>query len=396
MFRTRGTRGVVGARGKARYLERLTSNSSLNFKSIDVGESMEGSSPPSIFIGRFGYPKVSIGPMLSLEQESGMFDTPESWLDAVKSNLEIVNFRLQLVRGKRIAGIREENSFIEKIRDIALAKSSIRTEAEFKKKPRGTFFHQELSPFGPSGELKSIETENRKYHPLLEKAFYDSDLKAADVINQLNKKGLLFSQIQKALSVGAFGLKRNRKLVPTRWSITATDSTLSEAALNQVKDYSPIETFRVHEFSAISNHFSILMMPAAWQYELIESFIRVLGNEEVMFSDYESHFKKKGYATIGGCYYSARLAVAEHLQKQKKQASTIVFREAYPGYIPLGVWDVRESVRKALQQKPAEFSTLKESLSHINKKLYLPMYKYINQSQVLRNYRTQRTLKNYF
>ena len=121
-------------RGKARYLEKLTSQ--LQFKSVEVGQEMEGSSPPSVFVGRAGYPKVYVGPMMSLQEESALLDLPEAWIDSVKSNSEIVNFRMQLVRGKQLTGIKEENSFVEKMRDIALAKNSVHVDAEFEKKPR--------------------------------------------------------------------------------------------------------------------------------------------------------------------------------------------------------------------------------------------------------------------
>ncbi|KAA0006459.1 MAG: hypothetical protein FE045_03115, partial [Thermoplasmata archaeon] len=58
-----------------------------------------GYSPPSIFIGRYGYPKVSVGPMLPpLEGDTSYMDTPELWHD--KSIDDIVDFRMKLIRGK--------------------------------------------------------------------------------------------------------------------------------------------------------------------------------------------------------------------------------------------------------------------------------------------------------
>ena len=41
-----------------------------------------GSSPPSLFIGRYGYPKVSIGPMIPpLQGDTSYMDMPELWHD---------------------------------------------------------------------------------------------------------------------------------------------------------------------------------------------------------------------------------------------------------------------------------------------------------------------------
>jgi len=252
-----------------------------------------------------------------------------------------------------------------------------------------------MQPFGPSAALKNLETENARYDPLLEKAYYDTDLKARDAILSLNDKGILFSKIQKALSVGAFGRKRARRLVPTRWSITAADSTLSDASIEELKHNPIIDTFRVYEFASMKNYFSILLMPTPWQYEFIEAFIRVLSDEIMIFSDFETHFTKKEYASIGGCYYSARLGISEALEREGKQAGAVIFRESYPGYIPLGVWNVRENVRKAMLQQPLEFSSMNGALAHMNRKLYLPLHRWLRQSQILKRTRQQKALASF-
>ena len=82
---------------------------------------LEGSSPPSVFVGRFNYPKVFVGPMLPpLHGDTSLMDTPEQWTG--KSIQEIVDFRFQLVRGKFLTDIKNFNGkIIERTRDIALA-----------------------------------------------------------------------------------------------------------------------------------------------------------------------------------------------------------------------------------------------------------------------------------
>jgi hypothetical protein len=104
----------------------------------------------------------------------------------------------------------------------------------------------------------------------------------------------------------------------------------------------------------------------------------------MFFGDWEPYTGKKGYSEQGGCYYSARFAIAEHLSKLKRQAGAIVFREAYPDYVPLGVWNVRENVKMAMQQTPRSFSTLNESLNYIKTKLYLPIERFTSESVLLR------------
>jgi len=376
--------------GKAAYLHKLTERTQ-HFKSVSVGEKLDGSSPPSVFIGRAGYPKVFVGPMLSQQHgDTSHLDTPEEWLN--NSFLQqIVNFRLSLVRGKALVPINDTKSkFVSQLQEIALAKTSAEAEAEFKKRPRGVTFNQDHSPFGPSAPIKSFSVNNVKWEHNLEKVYYDTDLKAVEAVKYAYEHDVLFSQIQKAFSVGTTGLGKNRRLVPTRWSITAVDDTLGKYLLEKVKEYPLLETYQVYEFQALKNNFLILLMPTPWQYEWMEAFIRVLGNEEVIFGDWEPFTGKKEYSVVGGCFYSVKMACCEALVRMGRQAGIIVFREAYPGYIPTGVWLCREETRKALQNKPREFNSLPEALNYISTKLYLPMARFKEQSHLLR-FATQQT-----
>ena len=65
-----------------------------------------------------------------------------------------------------------------------------------------------------------------------------------------------------------------------------------------------------------------------WQYEWMEAFIKILGKEEMIFSDYETNTDKKEYSRVGGCFYTCKMAVLDSLAKQKIQSGAIVLREA--------------------------------------------------------------------
>ncbi len=383
--------------GKAAYLHKLTAKTQ-NFKSINIGEKLEGSTPPSVFIGKSGYPKVYAGPMLSQQHgDTSVLDTPEIWIPQGKFSKEIVNFRLQLVRGKSLVDIKDvNNKFVNQLQGIALAKSSAEAEVEFKHKPKGITFHEEHQPFGPSAQIKKFDVSNVKWEPQLEKVYSDTDLKSVNAVVNLYNKDILFSQIQKAFSVGTMGLGKNRRLVPTRWSITAIDDTLGKHLLQSVKQFPILETYQVYEFKSMENYFAILLMPTPWQYENFEAFIHVMGKEIVMFGDWEPYTGRKEYSEQGGCYYSARFAVAEHLCRLQRQAGTIIFREAYPNYIPLGVWNVRENIRTALKQQPMEFMTLRDSLNYIKTKLALPIERFTNESILLKTASQQTMLNKFF
>ena len=42
---------------------------------------ISGSSPPSVFVGSYGYPKVGVGPMVPpIHGDTSVFDIPEQWV----------------------------------------------------------------------------------------------------------------------------------------------------------------------------------------------------------------------------------------------------------------------------------------------------------------------------
>ena len=365
---------------------------------------LEGSSPPSVFIGRFSYPKVYIGPMLPPQfGDTSVMDTPELW--AGMSIDQIVDFRFRLVRGKFLNPIKNfDGKIIEQTREIALAEKSPDAEVQFKKKPQGRLvMNDEIQPFGPSALLKKMELgRNVKYDKNIEKAFSDTDLKAAQAVIGLHKDGILVSKIQKAFSVGAFGLGKNRKFVPTRWSITAVDDTLGKNLMTYTRDYPLINEFRVYEHVQLDNRWLILMIPREWCYELIEAWYpntiwNPAGRNIEIFSDHEFYDGRTTYADIGGCYYAARLATNELLNREKRQAGVVIMRETHPGYImPVGVWNVREAVRTAVKNPPYRFATLQEALDFVGRRMDIPVSRWIEKSSILKDTMRQRKLVDFF
>jgi hypothetical protein len=365
---------------------------------------LEGASPPSVFVGRIGYPKVAIGPMIPpVMGDTSEIDTPERWLH--KTLDDIVDFRSQLVRGKftvDVTNVESPHRIVEFTRELALSKNAVFADAVFEKKPYGKIaFYDEVQPHGPSAPLRTLDITNPKYEQHIEKAYYDTDLKAKDAILDIYKNGVFISKIQRAFSVGAFGIKKNRRFVPTRWSITAVDSTLGAELMKKTKTYPFINEVRAYYLNQFDNRWIILMMPSEWQYELIEAWYpnttwNQYGTSISIFNSYEFYDGRTTYAEIGGCYYAARLAVNELLNKERRQAGVVILREAHPGYImPIGVWNVRESVRYALTQPFRKFSTVQESLVYGSEIMDIPIQRWIRNSAVLKNQLYQRRLEDF-
>ena len=383
---------------KNAYLAKLTEQ--IQMKSVKVGKNIEGSTPPSVFIGRWSYPKVYAGPMMVGEAgDTSIMDSPESWIAQNKTQEDIIGYRMNLVRGKQLIGIKDlENPFIEKLQDISLAAKAIDSEATFGKTPRGSMLTEDSTPHGPSAVIEKFDIDAVRWDKQLEKTFYDTDLKAREAVLNLHNKDVPFSAMQKAFSVGAIGTKYKRKLVPTRWSITACDSTLADEFLKEVRKFDRLDTYRVFEFGALNNYYVIILTPTEWQYEWYEAFIKLMKNEELIFSDYETNGGKKEYSRVGGCYYTAKMVVLDYLMQIKKQSGLIILREAYDGYVPLGVFNVRENIKEAMMRPYLEFETLEKCLEYAGTKLRIPINRYVKQGTLLNEmlHTKQTTLDMYF
>jgi hypothetical protein len=224
-------------------------------------------------------------------------------------------------------------------------------------------------------------------------------MKAREAILWLYEHGTFVSSIQKAFSAGLFGLQP--KMVPTRWSITAVDDTIGKKLVEEIKSYSWLNEYRIYYTKSLDNLWVIFMYPSSWQYELIEAWYpnttwNPLGKKIVLFGDHEYYDGRSDYATIGGCYYAARLAVAEKLKAERRQAGVVVLREIHPGYImPVGVWNVRENVRKALRGQAKKFDDVKEALLFISSLLHIPVKRWIETSSLLKNVLYQRKLEDF-
>lgn len=356
--------------------------------------SISGSSPPSVFVGTHNYPKVGVGPMVPpVHGDTSLLDIPERWLG--KSLEEIVNFRLSLVRGiQKVSVFEPENRFIENLQEVAMSTRPTDSDIEFYKNTQPiTTIDGENAPFGPMGEIKNARFSNSSAHGSIEKAYYDKDLKAEDAILKLYHSGIDISQIQKCFSIGMFGKKR--KLIPTRWSITATDDIISKSLISEILDYQLIDCCKVFSFNHLGNMFSIILFPHRWLFEMEEAWYDEQG--QIGFgTDFEDSRGIDHYPTIAGAYFAAKLGVAEYLSKNKIQAAVLVLREIRPDYaIPVGVWQVREGIRYAMKQKPFIVSNLDEGITLACKSMSISKLEWLAKGELFKKLK-QKSITEFF
>lgn len=354
---------------------------------------VSGSSPPSVFVGSYNYPKVAVGPMVPpIHGDTSLLDAPEHWLG--KSLEEIVNYRLNLIRGiQKVSVIDPSGRYIENLQEIAMAEKPTDSDIQFHKSTTPIIsLDGESAPFGPIGEIKSAKFSNSSPKKQIEKVFYDKDLKAQDAVLSLYNSGIEISKIQKCFSIGMMGKKR--KLVPTRWSITATDDIISKDLVNQVLNYSLIDACKVFSFEHLGNLFSVILFPHRWIFEMIEAWYShgILG----FGSDSEDARGINHPPAIAGAYFAAKLAVAEYLVKNKIQSGVLILREIRPEYaVPVGVWQIREGIRAAMTQKPQEVSILDEAIDIACKKMSITKSEWMPKGSILKRIK-QRSLTDFF
>ncbi|MFB0560193.1 MAG: Nre family DNA repair protein [Candidatus Lokiarchaeia archaeon] len=376
-------------------------------KRLTFSKEILGASPPSFFVGHHRYPNVLAGPMIppiTGEGSAILDDVDQRWFG--KTIEEIVNYRMMLVRTSFRINVKKiyENRLLATGQEIAMAAKPVDAEAVLEKEPKIRIeFDSHSQPMGPTATVKNISLASEPFVPRrVDSIVADTDIKAVDAVAELYSNGFSVHYIYRLLSSGLLGVSKSRKLVPTRWSITATDDITSKLLIEEIKDYPEIGEYLVFRESYLDNHFLILMIPRVWSFEQLEAWYPgsawlAKGYEPVIVQDHEFHSGRKSYASkVAGAYYAARLAVAEYLSRVRRQATIIIFREVHPGYIlPLGVWVIRETVRSAMRKNPLRFSSIEEALQYIKNNLRIPWKKWEKKSQLLKFLTTQKTINSY-
>ncbi|MBU5688922.1 MAG: Nre family DNA repair protein [Candidatus Aenigmarchaeota archaeon] len=373
-----------------------------------IKQELFGSTPPSVLVGEWNYPKVNVGLLLPQEQgNTEIYDAPKEWFNKRYNIEDVFRLRLNLFNAKKsflTTNALNPDKYLQEMQIVAASTASADAEVVFEKRPFfALHFDPHNAPFGPSGLAKKIEiTGDVKIDRKIEYVISDVDLKAEQAIKNLYREGYDVYNITKMLSVGLLGAKIQRKLVPTRWAITAVDSIIIKSLLNEVKQYQEIDQYMLFETNYMGNYFEIILMPKKWMFEVIEIAVPgadwMLGRKKpIIARDYEFYEGRKDYASnVAGGYYAAEIAVLEFLANIKRQAGVIVLREIRPEYYaPVGVWKIRECLRDAFKQKPIIFNGLDEIIKRIDERFLIKSNFWKEKSVLLNFIKRQKTIDGF-
>jgi len=383
-------------------------NALFKVKNLLKSEDFFGSSPAP-FIGSFGYPDINVGILSPPEQrdDAWLYDAPLHWANNDFGIPQIVDLRSSLINSRFKANIKQQSKFLEISQEVGMASKPVDVEINLAKRPFFRLTTDAISaPMGPSASLKNMSiTSNPKVHTKVDKVVSDTDLLANPGLVYLYKSGFDENFLSKLLSVGVLGKKLGRKLVPTRWSITAVDDALCKSLLNEVRNY-PVGDYSVYFGSYLGNYYLFLFFPEPWSYELFETYLPNASwnqSSTPQFStDYEGFFGRKDYAEMcAGGYYTVRLALAEKMKQLHRQSSVLVLRFITGEYaVPLGVWVTRQAARKALSSRPISFASKELMLTYashfVQKKFGYNINNLTGHSILLKNVGKQISLSAFF
>jgi hypothetical protein len=381
---------------KTRFDERLS------------GDSLVGSTSPSIFVGRSNYPTVSTGLLSPVgdEENAADYTTSGRWYRDGFSIDDVFQRRTGLLNSTRSADVNVNDvwdGFVGVQREVAIADRPVGVELGLDGRPEldlESSVDDVGAPTGPRARARSAElTENPHVPPAVEKTLSDDDWRAEGAINYLYRRGFDVYEIDDVLSAGALGRAEERRLVPTRWSITAVDDTVGQFLRGTLRNAPSVDTVEVHYNEYVGNQYWVVLAPGEWEFELVE--MKAPGSiwnpdaegSYYVAADREGYGGRTEYVEeTAGAYYASRLGVLEELADRGRQAKVLVLRHASEEYwAPVGVWQIRESIRNAFEGEHGEAESFHDAVRELDDRLPIPSERLRRKSRMVAGLQTRLT-----
>ncbi|RFA95256.1 Nre family DNA repair protein [Pyrobaculum aerophilum] len=302
-----------------------------------------GSTPPTAVVGEHGWPKVRVyvgEPPDVFGDDAKKYDDPSAlWGLPLE---EIAKLRSYLTFGVKTAKTPWE------LGELPLAAVSTRPvdlEIKLSKPPAPRLvFDLREKPLGPTAPLeKARVVDNPSVPKPLEKLISDN-LTASEAAVELYARGVDIYTIQRAFALGLIGVKHRRRLVPSRWSITAVDTAVGDWLASKVRYFPEINSAVYAYGEYLDNRYLVLIKPGPLRFVYLERWhwrgklVEVLVKEDV----------RGERSTMDGGYEAARVAVLEKLYALRRRGSVAIVRSIGEGYyISVGNWQIRETLRRA-------------------------------------------------
>ena len=247
------------------------------FEQVVQGDSLYGSSAPEIFVGRSNYPDVSTGLLSPMDREAdaSSFATSGEWYQQGLGIDDVLQRRTGLLNSTRSSQVNVEDvwdGFVGVQREVAIADHPVDVEVGLDDTPDIDLSLDDIAtPTGPRARATDATLAENPYVPKpVEKTLEDDDWQAEGAMTYLYRRGFDVYEINTILSAGALGRGRNRRLVPTRWSITAVDDTVGQYLRGQIRNAASVDQVQVWYNEYIGNDYWVVLAPGNWEFELVE------------------------------------------------------------------------------------------------------------------------------
>ncbi|HEY9701767.1 MAG TPA: hypothetical protein V6C58_04945, partial [Allocoleopsis sp.] len=183
----------------------------------------------NIMIGHHNYPNVNVGLLntdTTIKDES--IDDTKHWVENKYDINDIIQKRSMLINSSFKSNIKGFNDrLMDVFSEVSLSDRPVDTEIYLDKKPQFKLvFNNEVSPHGPRVELERARITENVHIPKIVDKLTSDEITSRESLKILYTKGFDNQYLTKILSSGQTGLDANKKLVPTRWSITAVDDSI--------------------------------------------------------------------------------------------------------------------------------------------------------------------------
>ena len=365
----------------------------------NVGKNFTGTSPPEIFVGEYNYPNVFSGLLAPVSSgNNDLLSSPESWYKHKFSVNDILLQRGSMIYSRYVQPVKVPGKLTEIMQEVSMAKNPADINFDLKKKPTVNLQMDNLHApvFNPAPLQKAKLESNITVAKRIDYITSDHHLKANEGILDLYKHDFDITKINRILSAGLLGLKPQRKFVPTKWSITATDDTISKHLLENIRQQPWINDIELYNGEYLGNHYEIILIPRQWSFEVIEATYHQDYDQIKYWQDYESVYERKQYASsVVGGYYAVRIAITEHLFARHRQASALVLRQVHNYDAPCGVGILRELTRDIMHTTPEKFTNIQDAFTKAQTRMLIPLQKYQERSKLLAETKTQKSLFEY-
>ena len=358
------------------------------FETVTKGDTLFGSTSPSIFVGRTNYPNVSTGILspVGAEDRAAEFATSGEWYQRGLDIENVLQYRTGLLNSNRATKVDVHDvwdGFVGVQREVAIADRPVDVEIGLSDTLDLDLSVDDVTtPSGPRARAETAKLAENPHVPrAVQKTLEDDDWNAEGAMTYLYRRGFDVYEVNTILSAGALGRDDQRRLVPTRWSITAVDDTVGNYLRGRIRNNPSVDEVRVWMNEYVGNRYWVILAPGRWEYELVEmkapgSIWNQDPNGEIWMGSASEGFEgRTGYVEeTAGAYYAARLGVLEYLDRVGRQAKCLVLREVSDDYwAPVGVWQIRESVRNAFADQGAEAETFHAAVRGIEPQLPVSM-----------------------